>query len=138
MNLPSGMQVEVAKFILRFRKWNGRPIANIGHKPLVDWNGEAEFAELRGLPDLIEPNQLPPARQKLIGDIKRRVGKAGDCWCVVGWKRAAVLFIEIKRREKDSIRLSQLKWLETSLAMGLSAGNFALVEWDYSGVSAAP
>jgi hypothetical protein len=86
-NLRSGMQVEITKFFLNLRKWQGQPIANTyGNKAVLDWKGEPVFAELAvvklfqseywegvwidsfgrkfrvGLPGVDEPIQIPPPR----------------------------------------------------------------------------
>jgi len=41
-----------------------------------------------------------------------------------------MLFLELKRQKKDNIQNTQVEWLSAALASGLTADNFALVEWD--------
>jgi len=38
------------------------------------------------------------------------------------------LFIESKQRKKDGIKLSQAKWMQTALELGVAPASFAIVE----------
>ena len=43
--LPSGSSVEVKKYILKFKAWQGdKPVFDFGRKPIIDFDGEACFA----------------------------------------------------------------------------------------------
>jgi hypothetical protein len=53
-----------------------------------------------------------------------------ECWDVVAWKDNNIVFAESKRQKKDSIRQTQIKWLEAGLKNGLPEESFLVVEWD--------
>lgn len=150
----SGEQILIQKYFLTFTKWGGVPIPNsYGNKAVVDWNGEPLFAELAvlklfqshgwngvwvdsyrrkfrvGIPDVVEPIDIPQEQQVLIDSIRNRTGQFGGCWDLFLWKNDKILFIELKRQKKDAIQDSQRQWLEHSLAHGLQAENFAFLEW---------
>lgn len=153
--LLSGRKVSVAKYFLKFKEWKGRPIPNTyGNKAVIDFNGEPVFAELAvlrlfqshgwdgawvdsyrrkfriGLPDVIDPVDLPTDKKNLIDSIKQKTSASGGCWDVFVWKDNKILFIELKRSKKDKIQNSQKIWLEESLNYGLDLDNFILIEWD--------
>src|SRR3989344_4740076 len=152
-SLPSGEQVSIQKYFLRFDAWRGAPIPNTYNgKAVIDWNGEPVFAELAvlrlfqshgwdgiwvdsyrrkyriGLPDVIEPIELPAEQEKIINAIRAKTGKSGGCWDVFVWNGGRMIFMELKRSKKDSIQNSQLRWLDASLEIGFSPDDFALVE----------
>ena len=152
--LPSGVSVPVQKYFLEFKEWKGAHIPNTYNgKAVIDWNGEPVFAELAvlrlfqshgwsgvwvdsyrrkyrvGLPDVAEPVDLPPTQAGLINSLREKTERFGGCWDVVVWKDDTTLFLELKRRKKDNIQSTQVKWLSAALASGLTADNFALVEW---------
>lgn len=52
------------------------------------------------------------------------------CWDVIAWKDNKIVFAESKRRKKDSIRQTQINWLQAGLKSGLSEKNFLVVQWD--------
>lgn len=151
-SLSSGEQISIPKYFLRLDPWQGSPVPNTYNgKAVINWNGEPVFAELAvlrlfqshgwngvwvdsyrrkyrvGLPDVVEPVELPEKQNQLIEKI---TGKIGGCWDVLVWKDDQSLFLELKRSKKDQIRDSQIAWLEAALAEGLKPENFALIEWD--------
>ncbi len=153
--LSSGEQILIQKYFLTFSAWEGEQIPNsYGNKAVVDWSGEPLFAELAvlklfqshkwngvwvdsyrrkfrvGLPDVIEPVDIPQEQQELIDSIRSQTGKFRGCWDLFLWKDNEILFIELKRKKKDKIQDSQREWLEHSLAKGLHSKNFAFVEWE--------
>jgi len=73
--------------------------------------------------------ELPEVPSVFFKTITASTGFRG-CWDVFLWKGEEFLFAECKRKKKDSIRDSQLLWLETCLQNGLRPENFLLVEWD--------
>jgi hypothetical protein len=153
-SLSSGSHKLVQKYFQYFNEWDGAPIPNTYNgKAVVDWNGEPLFAELAvlrlfelhgwsgvwvdsyrkkyrvGLPDVVEPVEIPEEKMKLLDDLREKTGRYGGCWDILVWKDDGLLFIELKRDKKDRIQDSQKLWLEASIAHGLTANNFALVEW---------
>lgn len=51
------------------------------------------------------------------------------CWDVVAWKGHELVFAEAKRKGKDRVRRTQLRWLAAALEQGLSEKAFLVVEW---------
>jgi len=154
-SLSSGEEIPIQKYFLHFDPWKGDPIPNTYNgKAVIDWNGEPVFAELAvlrlfqshgwngvwvdsyrrkyriGLPDVIEPIELPEEQKKIIDAIRAKTGKSGGCWDVAVWKGGQILFIELKRNKRDRIQDSQKMWFEKSLGFGLTVDSFALIEWD--------
>lgn len=155
LTLSSGKKILVKKYFLIFQPWKGKPIENsYGNKTIINWEEEPVFAELAilrlfkengwngvwvdsyrrnfriGLPDIVDPVQLPVDKQKLIDSIKAKTGVSGGCWDVFVWKGRKVLFVELKRQKKDKLQDSQLQWLGASIGVGLRPSDFAIIEWD--------
>ena len=155
LSLPSGERVSIQKYFLTFDPWKGAPIPNTYKvKAVIDWNGEPVFAELAvlrlfqshgwegvwvdsyrrkfrvGLPDVVEPIEIPQKQRELIDSIRTKTGRFGGCWDVLVWKGNATLFLELKRQKKDAVQSTQVEWLEASLSHGLKPENFTLIEWD--------
>ncbi len=153
-SLPSGEQISIPKYFLRFKQWVGDSIPNTyNNKAVIDWNGEPVFAELAvlrlfqsngwngvwvdsyrrkyrvGLPDVVEPVDLPSKQADLVSDLRRQTGRFGGCWDVLVWKGSKTVFLELKRQKKDAIQNSQIEWLAAALNIGLEPENFGLVEW---------
>lgn len=153
-SLSSGEHILIQKYFVNFIEWKGKPLINsYGNKMVIDYNGEPLFAELVvlnlfkehgwngvwvdsyrrkyrvGLPDIIEPIEIPNKQKELLDTIRNKTGKFGGCWDVFLWKDDQILFIELKRQKKDSIQDSQRKWLEHSLNHGLRPEDFVLLEW---------
>lgn len=156
-SLSSSVQVSIQKYFLHFNEWKGAPIPNTYNgKAVIDWNGEPVFAELAvlrlfqshgwegvwvdsyrrkyrvGLPDVVEPVEIPEKQKKLIESIREKTGRLGGCWDVFVWKGDQVLFVELKRSKKDRIQESQISWLETSTSLGLKIEDYMFVEWKIS------
>lgn len=150
-----GKIVTIQKCCTTFTTWKGAmPENTYGGKQVLDFEGQPAFAELVvlwtlqkegwegvwvdtygkkyrvGLPDIVEPVTLPPEQAKLIEDISARAGSFKGCWDVFSWKGNSHVFIELKRKGKDAIRETQVRWLEASIASGIRAEDFLLVEWE--------
>jgi len=155
-SLSSGEQVSIQKYFLTFHSWEGAPILNTYNgKAVIGWNDEPVFAELAilrlfqshgwegvwvdsyrrkyrvGLPDVVDPVELPEKQRELIKSIRAKTGRSGGCWDVLVWKGDTTLFLELKRSKKDRIQTSQNEWLGKSFTLGLRPQNFALVEWSF-------
>lgn len=158
--LPSGAPTKVPVTRPFFRRWRGEFMGDTyGGKPLVDLDGEPMFAELAVL-KLFQKDgwegvwidtfrkkyrtawgeegvaQLPKDRLLLLQEIHGWAGSSSGSFDVYCWKGADVLFAETKRRSKDRIRATQLRWLEAALALGLETYTFLIVEWSLSNSSA--
>ena len=155
-SLSSGEQVSIQKYFLTFDPWEGAPIPNTYNgKAVIDWKGEPVFAELGilrlfqsqgwegvwvdsyrrkfrvGLPDVVEPVELPETQEKLIEAIRASTDREGGCWDVLLWQGDTTLFLELKRQRRDKIQPTQVAWLEHALALGFGPSNFGLIEWRF-------
>lgn len=155
ISLSSGAQVSVQKYFLEFEEWKGASIPNTyNNKAVIDWSGEPVFAELAvlrlfhshgwngvwvdsyrrkfriGLPDVVDPVDLPEQQARLIESLREKTGRFGGCWDLFVWKGESVLFLELKRRKKDIIQNTQIEWLSAALKSRLTQENFAFVEWE--------
>ena len=116
--------------LFRLSGWDARWVGTYGApatKPnlFTDWQEVPRKQQVsRQLPNLVVSN--------LLQTIAERNGNTyAGCWDVVGWHKEAVVFAELKRRKKDRMQQTQLKWLAAALQVGLKPENFLLVEWDF-------
>lgn len=153
--LSNGEKIVIQKCCTSFPAWKGAmPENTYGGKQVLDCDGQPAFAELVvlwtlqkegwqgvwvdtygkkyrvGLPRTVEPVTLPSEQTKLIEDITACAGSLKGCWDVFLWKGSNLLFVELKRKGKDAIRETQVRWLEASLAAGISPKDFLFVEWE--------
>lgn len=153
LELPSGMKVSVPTHQLHFSAWRGKPVADdYGGKTVLNIDGEPLFAELAVLRILendgfdgvwvdtygkrfrrtmTKDSRMLPARVETVYEaIATRNGQRTGCWDVLAWKNNNVIFVETKRKGKDRIRDSQLKWLDSALHLGIGVEAFSICEWD--------
>jgi hypothetical protein len=152
--LPGGGAVLVPKVEARFAPWRGSSSADTyGRKTLLAWDERPAFAELVVLwtlqregwegvwvdsyrskyrVGLLEEKavELPSSRRALLESVRQVTGQRGGVWDVYGWRDERVLFVELKRRRRDRIRLGQRRFLEAALKQQLSLEAFLIVEWD--------
>lgn len=152
--LSSGKHALVQKYFLQFKPWEGALVPNdYNGKAIIDWNGEPVFAELAvlrlfqshgwegvwvdsyrnkyrvGLPDSAELVELPEKQKTLIDAVRAKMGRSGGCWDVVVWRGDELLFLELKRMQRDRLQESQIQWLDESLKMALKTKDFGIIEW---------
>lgn len=143
----------VANWPLRFKAWAGAPVLDtFGGKAILDWNDEPVFAELAivralqaegfdavwidGYRNLIwssmsEPRTLPEHAKALMEKVVRfNGGRRQGCWDVLAWKGEDFMFVESKRKGKDSIKETQVRWLDAALRAGMDTSCFRICEWD--------
>jgi hypothetical protein len=58
-----------------------------------------------------------------------KTGDTKDCFDVFAWHDQGLVLCEAKRKSKDHITASQLKFIEGALACGLSLQSMVIVEW---------
>jgi hypothetical protein len=139
-----------------FNKWTGiAPPNTYGGKPLINWGGKGLFAELtvlemfrkegwdgvwidsygkcyrNDMPGLADPIVLPDDRKKFIEMISDNAPFASGCWDLFLWKNEDILFVELKRKGKDSIRPPQIDFYKKAIAKCLKDENFLMIEWSY-------
>jgi protein-S-isoprenylcysteine O-methyltransferase Ste14 len=154
LTLPSGKSVAIPRCSYLFSEWRGAPILDTyGGKALLNSDGKPVFAELailgvleragwdgvwvdtyrrkfrRSMPP--ESSKLPPHALELYERICRaNGGKASGCFDVFAWKDGEYVFVESKRKSKDSIQRTQKAWVEAALATGIELGSLLICEWD--------
>jgi hypothetical protein len=151
LTLPSGRVVSLPKATPVFQRWQG-PVSvdTYGNKPLINLDGEVVYAELAILrlfqaegwqgvwvdtyrrkmrTGITEYVSLPAEQEKLLQQMYQAAQTRTGCFDVFCWQHDVVLFAESKRKRRDQIRQTQLKWLEGAMTLGLSPGSFLLVEW---------
>ncbi|MCY7410341.1 MAG: hypothetical protein LH473_08720 [Chitinophagales bacterium] len=138
--------------------FGGKPFVSLDHKPMFaelaikilfeksGWSsrwietygrGNMNPIFLNEWEDKIFSSQIhDPIAYKKVNDLLFSIAKINGnslsgCWDVLGWTDDQILFSESKRRKKDAMRSSQLKWLHSALLAGLSNDNFLIVEWDF-------
>ncbi len=156
VKLRPGNTVEIAKYFIVFEPWRGKEVIDTyGGKAVIDFQGEPVFAELAilrylqkdgwsgvwvdnyrrkfrvGLPEKTEPVNLPSEIKVLFEKIISINGSRGGCWDVIAWKDERILFAEVKRKKKDSMRSTQYWWLQSALTVGVPLDSFMLVEWEF-------
>jgi hypothetical protein len=136
-----------------FTSWSGPPVADTyGGKPVLTWDDQPAFAELVILWALKAvgwdgvwidtyhnkfrngywnrpPIDLPLPQSELLQRIHKEAGSRFGAWDVFCWCGNSVLFAESKKAKHDSIRNTQLDWLDAAIRLGFRADDFLLVEW---------
>ena len=108
--------------ILRHENWDAYWIDNFHQKV---WN---KFPE-RG-----NSIKLPKVIKRKMDKIKNHLNTHtySGCWDVVALKDNIMLFLECKGiPSNDKIRDSQIKWMTTSIQLGIPNEHFIIIEWDY-------
>lgn len=155
LKLLSGKSVQVPKCNHLLFRWTGKPIVDTyGGKEVLNFNGEPVFAELaiRGALDeggwdgvwvdtyrkafrrAMPPSScgLPPQAQELYERIcLANGGKKRGWFDIFAWKGQDYLFVECKRRSKDSINDNQIGWIEAALNSGVPLDSLLICEWDF-------
>jgi hypothetical protein len=145
LSLLDGSRVTVQKRSMEFRLWS--PACKRWNKPVLNQKGTQVCAET-ALVRLLSEDQweavwvssnlyrrdFPPHSCNLNAEAeaelrKVRGTKLTGCWDVFAFKNGTPLFIECKRKKKDSITLPQREWLSAALKVGFTLENFLILEW---------
>lgn len=146
-----GISVAIATPV--FKPWVGKPPGDsYGSKPIVDYNGTPAFAELALLSALKDSGwggvwidtyrnrmlqrywplevvtELPDGPRELLRSIEQNdaLAKPWDLFC---WSPKGFLFVECKRKGRDKIRPSQIRFLQSAVAQNVPAAAFMVAEW---------
>jgi len=159
-SLSSGKQILIQKYFLQFTPWSGEKLSfDFGRKPVLDFDGDACFAELAILKLFLKNgwngawietyggthylNSMPQSwslKSKHIsipveiGNLLKLIWKTGKttaCFDVVVWQGNKVFFCEAKRLKKDRLTEAQKKFIRGALVCGIPATSFIIVEWDF-------
>jgi hypothetical protein len=161
LTLPSGKSVAVPRCSYLFTLWRGRPILRThGPKAVLDSEGEPVYAELAILRVLeragwdgvwvdtwrrkfrrsMPPDhcELPRGPQELYRRIcQANGGEISGCFDVFAWKATSFLFVESKRKSQDSIKPTQIAWVEAALDCGVPLDSLLVCEWDLGAAKTA-
>lgn len=117
--------------LMRLSGWQARWVCTYGAPAKVP-RLLAGWADVQ----LAAQQQHPIAEPSVVSLLQRLAntngGSYAGCWDVIGWHQDQLVFAELKRRKQDSIRTTQIGWLEAALQHGLQLDNFLLVEWDFA------
>lgn len=85
--------------------------------------------------DNLKNQENSPIKEFWVLDLLNKIASMNGntfsgCWDVVAWKDNKIVFAESKRLKKDSIRQTQINWLEAGLKSGLTKEDFLVIEWD--------
>jgi len=141
-----------------FTLWNGEPVSfDYGKKPILDYKGEACFAELVILRILIEngwdgvwvetyggthylrsmPDSwtvrsghvtIPEDKEAILKKIWESA-KTSACFDVFAWKGEEILLCEAKRTGKDKLTDAQVRFIKGALESGVAPESLLIVEW---------
>lgn len=67
------------------------------------------------------------SRRKSIAEAN---GTWGGTFDVVAWRDDHLLFTDLKRRGRDTIRSTQRQWLSSALSLGFNIDSFQVLEWE--------
>lgn len=156
--LPGGTTVSLPVCHPIFSLWSGPPVKfDYGNKPVLNYNGEACFAELVILRMLIEngwdgvwvetyggthylrdmPNEwklgtghvsIPADKEEILQKIWK-TAQTTACFDVFAWHKNQILFCEAKRSGKDKLTNAQLRFIEGALACDIHLKSLLIVEW---------
>jgi hypothetical protein len=133
---PAFAELHIAR-LFEDAGWNARwvePWARPAMAPafLTEWaEAERDLVSLKGQ----RSNPIGNLRvERALEQIARRNGgRFAGVWDVLAWTGEHILFVESKLRGKDSIKETQLRWLEAALVVGgqfgIDASAFLIVEW---------
>jgi hypothetical protein len=156
--LPTGIVARLPVCRPTFPRWTGAPPGfDYGGKPLLNYKGEAHFAELVILGMLLEHGwsgvwvgtyggthylrnmpQKWSLRAQLVSSptdkdaILKRIWKTADtpaCFDVFAWRGTDLLFCEAKRQKRDRLTAAQLRFIDGALRCNVSPESFLVVEW---------
>jgi hypothetical protein len=145
---------DVNKTFQELPNWKGKPISDVyGNKPVLDFNGLPVFAELYALREFKEKGfdgvwadsfrkkfrtELPENKEpdftlpEFVNEKLNKInpnGKLSGTWDLILWKKKELKFVELKRKNKDKIRQTQIDFLERALMVGIGLDNFEIYEW---------
>jgi hypothetical protein len=146
LSLPDGSQVAVQKRSMEFQLWSpacsqwGNPVLNLKEsrvcaetaivRLLSEDQWEAVWVSSNGYRNDFPPTLFCSLKAEAEAELHRVRGtKLTGCWDVFAFKNGTTRFIECKRKNKDSITLSQREWLSAALKVGFTLDNFLIVEW---------
>lgn len=127
-NKPSFAELAIVDLFVK-EGWEARWICTYGRgkqNPLFlkEWKDEN-----------LKNQENSPIEEVWVMDLLNKIALLNNnsfsgCWDVIAWKEDKIIFVESKRLKKDSIRQTQINWLEAGLKCGLSETNFLVMQWN--------
>jgi hypothetical protein len=159
VRLPDGRTIPVPTCEPLFARWTGEPPAfSFGRKPIVEHDGAACFAELailrrfpppwegawtarfgglrlwRSMPtswSAYSDADIAPGRMNLLNQIWKRAGRK-VCLDLYVYDSTDYLFVEAKRKNKDRLTKSQIRFFEAAVDCGVPHHRLLIVQWDFA------
>ena len=141
-----------------FTLWDGAPVSfDYGNKPILEYNGEACFAELVILKTLVADGwngvwvetyggthylrtmpdgwavkaghvSIPEDKEAILKKIWD-TAKTTACFDVFAWKGDDILLCEAKRTGKDKLTDAQIRFIDGALKCDIKPESLLIVEW---------
>jgi|CXWL01.1.fsa_nt_gi hypothetical protein len=159
IQLSNGTVVNLPVAHPKFSAWEGPPVNfDYGKKPILNYKEKTCFAELvilrllldhgwdgvwvetyggvhylRSMPQAwnlqSEHILIPQDKEDLLQKIWK-TAKTTACFDVLAWQGDKLVFFEAKRKGKDKLTSAQIRFIEGSLACGISPEALVIVEWE--------
>jgi hypothetical protein len=156
----NGALISINKYHFAFKQWpTPHNFDTYNNKPLLCLNNEPLFAELvflrllekqgftgvwvdtyrkkfwQGLPHNSLPIKPSPKIEAIYNAIyNAKGGKKAGCFDVIAHNNDAYVFAELKRKQKDYIRPTQIEWLNAALNLKIENATFLIAEWEAENV----
>ena len=156
LTTEKGNKIYLDKYQFTFKEWTkSHSFDTYNGKTILELNNEPLFAELlvlrllenkgfkgawvdsfrnkfwQSLPQFSTPTLIDKNLQEIYDKIyEAKGGRKAGCFDVIVYNGNEFIFIELKRKGKDKIRLTQIDWLEAALKLDLDKQNFIIAEWD--------
>lgn len=123
---PMFAELAVMNYFLK-NGWETRWVETYGKKKpiyLAEWKDDKYRNQIH------VPFQIIQIENMLEKIAIKNANSYSGCWDIVSAKNGMILFAELKRTNKDKIRLTQSNWLSAGLKCGLNSDNFLVVQWE--------
>ena len=127
---PSFAEIVILRKFLR-AGWSGRWVETYAAPPmrprfLTEWS-------VNGLKSSVTQPITEMRVTTLLDAIAHANGHTyAGCWDVVAWDDDSVVFAGAKRKGKDQLKATQLRWIAAALEHGFLEEAFLVVEWSSS------
>lgn len=156
LTTENGEKIEINKYHFSFKEFTEKHnFDTYGGKQVLTHNNEPLFAELlvlrlleqkgykgvwvdtyrnkfwQRLPHFSFPVLVDKKLQEIINKIyELKGGRRAGCFDIVAYKGDNFLFVELKKKKEDKIRMTQIEWLKAALDLGLDKDTFFIAEWE--------
>lgn len=156
LSFDENSTIVLQKYNFKFEPWSSdHNLHTYGGKAILEYNNEPLFAELvilrllekqgfkgawvdtysnkfwQRLPHISLPVILDSRLTQIYESIRQaNDNRSSGCFDIIAYREEQVFFAELKRRKKDRIRTSQIRWLQAALSAGYQLQDFIICEWD--------